>query len=236
VNPLDGFHVAGFVAALQADADHQVSSSWTLDGGQHAADAGGVGRDRLLHEDVLALATAYSNCCGRKPGGVAMTTRSQSGVDRLLVGVEAGECGRSGARRPCRRSGFFSLARRLLPPCFLRKASATATSLTLPLVFMMFDAAPVPRPPQPTKANLISSLPAACAPACKGTGDTVLDSRRQDLRRVEGEREPIAGGPVRGLISVFGVKVGEGELAARSCNGSQPQKHPLVGIRVIVVS
>jgi hypothetical protein len=36
-----------------------------------------------------------------------------------------------------------------------------ATSFTLPLVLKAWMAAPVPRPPQPIKAILIVSLPAA---------------------------------------------------------------------------
>jgi len=54
---------------------------------------------------------------------------------------------------------------------------------------MMFDDAPVPRPPQPTKQNLISSLPAACAVRAIDPANAVPASTADDVfrkvRRVE---------------------------------------------------
>ena len=77
----------------------------------------------------LPLLTAYSNCWGLKPGGVAMTTTSQSTSIAFLY-----------ASRPVKVVPWSTLtlsASRFLRPsiAFLQlssNASATETSLTLP--------------------------------------------------------------------------------------------------------
>ena len=79
------------------------------------------------------------------------------------------------------RSGWslhsFWMAARLMSNESL-KASAMATSFTLAFVLSALIAAPLPRPPQPTRAIFSSSLPAAWAAA----GD-VQSAGQSDARR-----------------------------------------------------
>ena len=91
LQPLDRFEVARVVAALQADADHEVLLLGLFVGGQDAADAGRVDGDRLLHEDVLAGFDGGFEVDRAEAGRRGEDHQVGAAVDRLLVGVEADE-------------------------------------------------------------------------------------------------------------------------------------------------
>ena len=113
----------------------------------------------------LPASTAASKCIGRKPGGVARMHQVDAAVEHLLVGVEAGEACR-GRRRHVDPRRRCRLVRRPLQTGvqLSAKASAMAISLTLPFVEQVPELGrPVPRPPQPIRAILMSSSPAAWA-------------------------------------------------------------------------
>ena len=91
VDALDGFHVAGFMAALQTDTNHQVLLLGFLDGGQHAADTGSVGGDGLLHEDVLVLRDGILKLLGTESRRRGDDDQVAIAVDGFLVSVQAAE-------------------------------------------------------------------------------------------------------------------------------------------------
>ena len=122
------------MTALQADAHGQVLLLRLLGGGQHAAHARRVGGHRLFHEDVLA----------GLDGGLEMN-RPETG--RRGQDHQVGPGGRSPFDRRRSRRTCDPRARRCVPCRSLlllqrleaafqpvRKASAMAISLTLPLV------------------------------------------------------------------------------------------------------
>ena len=65
-------------------------------------------------------------------------------------------------RLSCPASFIAALIDLWLPSILSGNTSAMATSLMGPLVRSAFSAAPVPRPPQPTRATRISFSSAAC--------------------------------------------------------------------------
>ena len=105
----------------------------------------------------LPASTAASNCIGRKPGGVARITMSTPLSISLLVGVEADELAIVGHVDLLGVCPVIVALRFLSAPSSRssEKASAMATSLTFALGRSgPVDAAPVPRPPQPIRADL----------------------------------------------------------------------------------
>ena len=89
-----------------------VPSSRQLGGREHRADAGPSTATGFSVKTCLPASIAAARWIGRKPGGVARITRSQSVAMHLLVGVEAGER-RLGRRR-------HALGRELLAELALR--------------------------------------------------------------------------------------------------------------------
>jgi hypothetical protein len=100
VEPLDGFEVDGLMMALEADADLQVLLHGLLGGGDDLSDAGSVDGDRLLHEDVLALADGFLEVDRAEAGRGGEDDDIGEG-DGLLVGVEADEFACPRGPRPC---------------------------------------------------------------------------------------------------------------------------------------
>ena len=115
----DGFLIARIVMPLQADGDHQVLLLRLFVGGEHAADAGPVDGDRLLHEDVLAGFDGGFEVQRAEAGRRGQDHQVDAAVDRLLVGVEADELALGRARRclsfrrtaACLRRGRLSTPR-----------------------------------------------------------------------------------------------------------------------------
>ena len=105
VDPLDHFLPGLGVAPHEADTHLEVLLLGHLGRLQQSATGGAVDGERLLHEDVHALLTAYSKCSGRKAAWVVKhddVARTEA-VDRLPVGVEAEELPLRARRRDLRR-------------------------------------------------------------------------------------------------------------------------------------
>ena len=77
--------------ALQADADGQRFFACLFGRGQHAAHAGRVDGHRLFHEDVFAGLDGRLEMDRAKTGRRGQDHQVGTGVDRLLIGVEADE-------------------------------------------------------------------------------------------------------------------------------------------------
>ena len=93
VDLLDGLFQRLVVAAHQAAGDLEVLLLGLLAGLEHAADAGGVDGERLLHEHVAALRHGVFHV-DRPEGrgrGQQHDAAGADAVDGLLVGVEAEE-------------------------------------------------------------------------------------------------------------------------------------------------
>ncbi len=79
------------VPALQADADHEVLGLGHRVRFEHAADAGHIARDRLLHEHVLAPLDRVLELLRLEPRGRRDDDEIDVEVDHLLVTVESSE-------------------------------------------------------------------------------------------------------------------------------------------------
>ena len=77
--------------ALQADADGQVLLLGFFGRGQNHPHAGAVDGDRLFHEDVLAGLDGRLEMDRAEAGRRGQDHQVGTGVDRLLIGVEADE-------------------------------------------------------------------------------------------------------------------------------------------------
>ncbi len=91
LKPLDGFEIAGIVMPLQADADFQVLLLRFFRGFQNAANAVGVGRDRLFHEHVLVGLDRGVEMDRAEAGRSCDDDHVDAGIDRFLISVEADE-------------------------------------------------------------------------------------------------------------------------------------------------
>ena len=91
VNPLHGFPEAIGVAQAKARDDRQVLLARLLACRQNRAHPGGIDRDRLLGENVLAGVDRGPKVLGAKVRRLGQQYDVDAGVDQLLVGVEADE-------------------------------------------------------------------------------------------------------------------------------------------------
>ena len=155
VHPLGQFLHSPAVPGHQPDAHLEVLLRCGLTQREHALARGPINRHGLLHENVQALLDRVGEVHpaegrrGREDDNVA---RLQA-VDCLLVGVEPDELSLD-RHVELATQGRVAVEVLVALPELPSKRSAIATSLMGPhLVDSALAAAPVPRPPQPTRAT-----------------------------------------------------------------------------------
>ena len=113
-DPLDQLLAVDAVAALQAGGDLEVLLLGLFAGPDQPPQAGRVGRERLLHEDVHALLDGVFELRGAEGGNSwsASPRRPGPGSRWPSVGVEADELPVLAARRPGRRTSCSGPCRR----------------------------------------------------------------------------------------------------------------------------
>ena len=159
--------VAELVATLRAGDDRQALFLGLLGGLQHLADAGGVGADRLLGEDVFAGGDGGLEVVrpeARRRGQDDVVDFGE--VEQLLVGVQPRE---AVFLRHVRLVAEFLdrvvrgqvVGQVAAPFRASSKASARATMETLGADWRTLSAAPLPRPPQPIRPTRMASVPPA---------------------------------------------------------------------------
>ena len=188
VNPGDHFLPRLRVPPHEADADLEVLLLGQLGGLQPAAHRRSIGRERFFREDVDTLLHGVFEIHGTK-GGVR---RQQHDIVRAPDNRwpscrrrNPGTAGRA-ARPPARETCALSALR--LPCSRSSNRSAMACSLIgPPLVTKALSTAPVPRPPQPTRASLIVEFSAAwqrgIAMVANADTATVCPASRRNSRR-----------------------------------------------------
>ena len=168
------------VAGHQAAGDFEVLLRGFFTRLEHAMKARRVDGERLFHEDVAAFVHGVFDMDGteRGRGGQQDHVARIERVDGLSVGIHADElafrgnvdllgspvCG-SRDLSPAEFTWSYRTSRLGSERYFVRyfklpstrsgKTSAMAQSFVGPLVLKAFKAAPVPRPPQPTRAILM---------------------------------------------------------------------------------
>ena len=189
VDLFDGLDVARLVAALQPDAHQQVFVVGLLVGFHQQPVAGAVDAAGLFHEHVLAGGNGRLVVRGAKAGRRGQHDQRGVAGQGLLIGLQADKYPLLGNIDLVVELLSQPLPARRRPG--RQKASATATSLRFLSAFISCPMAPVPRPPAPIRATLITSLPAAWAlrgifkpPAnvapATASDDVFKKSRRED--------------------------------------------------------
>src|SRR4029079_12864636 len=90
-NLLNRIEIRRLVKALQADAHFKILCLCFLSSGQHAANAGWIGRYRFLHEHVLASANGSLEMLGAIARRAGQQNNVHTAFQNLTVAVEAKE-------------------------------------------------------------------------------------------------------------------------------------------------